>query len=344
MIKYLIAISLFPNVVFANVAEDLRISGFGSATTARSDSTTPVGQNRDLVDEWCFDCDTTLGIQLEWQISPGLRSAVQVIKRPQDHFSDPKLERAFVEYLTNNFKFKLGRLRTPLFIMSEYYYVSGAYPWLHLPNEVYDSSLGVTHYEGIGIDWSYETQRFGQFVLSPYYSRPVEEKIDQFGQRFHIRLTDGFGLAGNWYIEDNQVHAAIVHVDVEQTFANSLRRDLSFNIFSTGFSYTYNNWHLQSELLLTENLHSNWYASADYNWQALTPYVVYGQSRRRRDTESYTLGINYAVAYNISLYAEWQRIEGRPELISGQFTMPQDPSAPFDTDVNVLSFGLSLTF
>lgn len=346
MTRWLLVMCFISTNAVAQLAlsDDLRLSGFGTFSAAKSDSVTPVIDKRDLTDTWCFDCDSTLGLQLDWRISDHFRSAIQILKRPQDHFSSPELERAFIEYSNQTITIKAGRLRTPLFIISEYYYVSNAYPWLRLPNEVYTSFRGLTHYEGLVVDWSYESVEQGQFVLSPFYAITNEEEIEQYGQTFDIKLNNTLGIAANWLYEDHQLHAAFVHIDAKQYFNQFLIQELNLDVFSLGASYTLGRWHLQSEWLLTNDLHANWYASIDYTWQRFTPYFTYGQSRRNIDTQSYLLGTSYTLSPNVNLYAEWQHISGQDAMLSGQFTLPQNPLKPFDTDVNVISLGLSFTF
>ncbi len=326
------------------LSDDLRVSGFGTFTAAKSDSITPVIDQRDLTNQWCYDCDSTLGVQFDWHISDHLRSALQILKRPQDHYSSPQLERAFIEYFNHGITLKAGRLRTPIFIISEYYYVSSAYPWLRLPNEVYNSFRGLTHYDGVVLDWSYESRSWGQWIVSPFYSIEREEKIEQYGQSFDISIKDSLGFSTNWFYEDHQLHLAYVHNDATQKLNNLFIKELKLDMVSLGFSSTFGQWHLQSELLLATHLYANWYASIDYTWQKFTPYITYGQSRRRIDSHSYLLGTTYALTSDINLYAEWQRIYGQNEMMSGQFTRLQDPSEPFDTQVNLVSFGISFTF
>ncbi len=326
------------------LSESLSFSGFGTLTAAKSDSVTPVKDRREITDQWCYDCDTTLGLQLDWQMAESVRSVVQLLKRPQDHFSSPEFERVALEYVHNDVKINVGRLRTPLFIMSEYYYVASAYPWLRLPFDVYGNTLGVTHYEGLVLDWSQESTQLGQLIISPFYALPRTESVEQYGQSFDIDLSDMVGVAGNWHYEDHQIHAAYLHINVEQKYSAQFTQKLNLDIFSLGISYVFNQWHFQSELLLTPNYHANWYASLDYTWNKLTPYLTYGQRRRSIDTQSYVLGTTYALTNNINLYAEWEHIYGQPARISGQFTLPQDPAQGFDTQVNVVSLGLSFTF
>ncbi|MGR5489133.1 sulfate ABC transporter permease, partial [Vibrio alfacsensis] len=77
-----------------DINDNFSISGFGSTSWARSDNETPLLINRGISDENCFDCDTTFGIQLDYFFD-AFKASVQVVKRPQDNWSEPQLEWAY---------------------------------------------------------------------------------------------------------------------------------------------------------------------------------------------------------------------------------------------------------
>ena len=60
---------LFASNAFATieVTDDLLFSAFGSTSITSSDNETPLYLNREITDDTCFDCDTTLGLQLDYQ-------------------------------------------------------------------------------------------------------------------------------------------------------------------------------------------------------------------------------------------------------------------------------------
>lgn len=126
------------------LTEQLSISGFGSTSWAKSDNETAVIINHGISDSSCFDCDTTFGIQLDY-FNDAFKASVQLVKRPQDNWSEPELEWAYAGYSVNNFEFRAGRLRLPIFLLSEYYYVNHAYTSTRPPEEVYNSILGSPH-------------------------------------------------------------------------------------------------------------------------------------------------------------------------------------------------------
>ncbi|NOH62458.1 sulfate ABC transporter permease [Vibrio sp. RE88] len=326
------------------LSDELSLSGFGTFSAAKSDNNTPVFFGRDITDDWCFDCDSTLGLQLDWRITPELRSVLQVLKRPQDTFSSPTLERAFLEYSVSDHRIKAGRLRSPMFIMSEYYYVSSAYPWLRLPVDVYGGNLGITHFEGASAELNYELLGQFQLSLTPFYALADEEQYELYGRPFTLDIKNYYGLSADIYLEDSQLHLSYTDVEARQIYTG--QPDVCFNLhlFSLGISHTIDDWHFQAETLLSNDLHASWYAGMDYRVANWTPYIQYGQTRKTKTSDSYLLGIRYDFTPQFNAVMEWQRIEGQKNVISGQFTLPQDPSETFASKVDLVSVGLSFTF
>jgi len=342
----LIVLAILPFSSYAQyfVSDNIQVSGFGTVSAAKSDNDTPVIANRDVTDEWCFDCDTTLGLQVNWLMDTNLRSTLQVVKRPQDHFSSPELERASIEYSFGDTRVTAGRLRVPLFIMSEYYYVSSAYPWLRLPLEIYTNNLGITYYDGVTADMSFLLGDDLQLSVSPFYSIPREVDYLYYGETLSLDISRAIGVSSELYYGDNLVRFAYVNVDA------ALQGELpglpvyKMNIFSLGLSHYFGPLHFQAETMLTNDISANWYAGFDYNFGQITPYIQYGQTRVSTISESYLIGFRYDWTPQLNTSVEWQRFAGEENVISGQFTQPQDPTKPLTSKVDVISIGLSFTF
>ncbi|MGD8117858.1 porin [Vibrio sp. TRT 29B02] len=333
-----------PSSAQYNLNESIQLSGFGTLSAAKSDNATPVIDTRDITNEWCFDCDTTLGLQMDWLMGANFRSTVQVVKRPQDHFSSPEIERAFVEYAMGNARITAGRLRIPLFIMSEYYYVSSAYPWLRLPLEIYSNNLGITYYDGITGDMSYFIGDDLQLNISPFYALPRQVDYHYYGQSIDLDISRAIGLSSELYYGDNLVRFAYVNVDATEANTISAQSVYKMDMFSVGLSHYFDALHFQAEAILTKDISANWYAGLDYSLGKITPYIQYGQARVSRTSESYLVGFRYDWTPQINTSLEWQRFTGEQNVISGQFTQLQDPSKPLASKVDVVSAGVSFTF
>ncbi|WP_239424270.1 hypothetical protein [Vibrio galatheae] len=228
--------------------------------------------------------------------------------------------------------------------MSEYYYVSSAYPWLRLPTEVYDNALGLTYFEGISADFLHEFKNGHQVVFSPYVATPRKKGFTQYATPFEVELSRALGLSVEIVYEDNLLHLAYINLDATWRGPSSTQEFDNLNLFSLGISQYYHSLHIQAETMLSDNISSDWYLSVEYQLGRITPYTRYGQTRLTKDTESYLIGFRYDWTPSINTSVEWQRFLGRENVISGQFTQLQDPSKPFSTKVDLFSIGLSFTF
>lgn len=102
------------------------ISGFGSTSIAWSNNATALYVNREISEDTSYDCDTVFGLQGDIKLTDDLNQSVQVVNRPQDDWSSPELEWAYLGYSFSDYNLRAGRLRLPLFLDAEYYYVGQA--------------------------------------------------------------------------------------------------------------------------------------------------------------------------------------------------------------------------
>lgn len=330
--------------VAADFGDSAQISGFGTVSAAKSDSAIPVLLHREITDDWCFDCDNTLGLQLDWLATSQLRTVVQVVKRPQDTFSSPELERALIEYSVNDHHLRVGRLRAPLFLMSQYYYVTSAYPWLRLPPEIYGNNLGLTHHDGIAADLVLYTKNDIHIELSPYYSLPVERNFELYGKNYQLDTSRVLGIATDVFYGDNQFHVSYLNTKASQIGGALGTTEYQVDLIALGISHYFGQLHFQGEAMFAEHISSNWYAGFDYRLNQITPYIRYGQARRSKVSDSYLVGFRYDWTPSINTSMEWQRIEGSKNVINGQFTEAQNPANSIDSKVSIVSIGVSFTF
>lgn len=304
------------------ITDNFSISGFGSTSFARSDNQTPLLIHREITDDICYDCDTTFGLQADLAISDDLNTSVQIVKRPHDDWSEPEVEWAYLAYSYNDWSFKGGRLRLPLFLVSEYYYVGQAYTWARPPQEVYDSIFGFTFYDGLSIHWNYPLSDETIISVTPYYGLPKTYQTDLGNDElvFETERITGIIFEVNGF--NYRVHAGYMYAEYKM---RPLATYETLNMYTFGAEYSIKQWQFMTELE-TDNIQTNWYISSAYNIDPLTPYLVYGESHQRRQSKSITVGLRVDLTYSISLNAEWQNIfmdrEDYNKGAVGQFVAP----------------------
>ncbi|MGF1695498.1 porin [Vibrio kyushuensis] len=327
-----------------NLTDSIRLSGFGTVSAAKVDTQTPVIGNREITEDWCFDCDTTLGLQLDVDFTDLWRASAQVVKRPQDEFSSPELEQAFVEYANNNYQIKVGRLRLPLYMYSEVYYVSSAYPWLRLPIDVYSFDLGITHFDGARLDWNVDLSDEVQLIITPFYTSSSNSTQVLYGLESHIETGHSGGISSQIYYNENEFKLTYIRTDLTLTAPQPIgTSQYNIDLLTLGMSYYLDLLHFQTEILFADDFDANWYAGLDYplgDWQ---PYIQYGQQRSNLKSESYLIGTKYNITRQLNLNVEWQYIVGRKEMINSHFTELQMTSS-YEHSANIVSIGMSFTF
>lgn len=347
-------ISLLPVIVFLphvsyaaiNMTETISISGFGSFSATKSDNDIPILQNRDIRDDWCFDCDSTAGLQVDWAITDRFRTSVQVVKRPQDTFSSPEFEWAYLAYEYESMTFRAGRLRLPLFLMSEYYYVSYAYPWFRAPQDIYDSLLGITSYNGVSATWEGWIQDTVGISMTAYWSMPDNDTYYSKGSNIELDSDYITGINLQLSYDDTLLNFStlfskykgnIIHAK-SGNLLNSFENEMK--LFTVGIEQHFGNLHLVAEGLYSQDTYANWYVSVDYPIDALTPYLSYGQQRLQNSGEQVLVGIRYDINRYMAFNLETQFFRTK-ESKTSYFT---EAVTSGDSDANIITAGISFVF
>lgn len=143
----------------------LKINGFITAGAARSTTDQERGDYEwkyltKISDEWNWKADSVAGIQFTYAIDPKWDATLQLLSRFEDEFRSDSdgvvnTEWAYLTYRpVDAASVRFGRMRTPLYMFSEYLDVGFAYPWVRPPVETY--RVPFTYYDGISVDYVVE--------------------------------------------------------------------------------------------------------------------------------------------------------------------------------------------
>ncbi|PTO52225.1 sulfate ABC transporter permease [Vibrio splendidus] len=337
---------------FANIelTDNLSLSGFGSTSWATSDNDNPLIINRGFTDESCYDCDTTFGVQLDYFYN-SFKASVQVVKPPQYDWSEPQLEWAYLGYEFNDFDVSIGRLRLPLFLASEYYYVGQAYMTARPPTEVYNSVLGITAFNGIKVSWTHDVSDEATLLLTPFIGIKDKNDVD-FNSTTKLEFETNRMLGANlqlsgdsyrWnlsFLDSNFDQIVITTIPGVPTPFRTEQDNQHIQLWSLGAEYELGQFVLTSEGQISD-ISSSIYASLGYHLGLFTPYVVYGaqfDDHEHLNGNSYLIGVDYDVLPNISLNGEIQYFESRKSR--GAFI--DQPTN--DTDAMLYTIMLSFVF
>ncbi|CAK2166806.1 Sulfate ABC transporter permease [Vibrio crassostreae] len=338
-----------PAFAIIELTDNVSLSGFGSTSWATSDNDNPLIINRGFTDENCYDCDTTFGVQLDYFYN-SFKASVQVVKPPQYDWSDPQLEWAYVGYEFNDFDVSIGRLRLPLFLASEYYYVGQAYMTARPPTEVYNSVLGITAFNGIKVSWTHDVSDEATLLLSPFFGIKDNNEVD-FNSTTELEFETNRMFGANLQLsgEDYRWNLSFLDSNFDQTVkiknVGSLPKqdNQHIQLWSLGAEYEFGQAILASEGQ-TSDFSSSIYASLGYRLDLFTPYVVYGaefDSNEHLTGNSYLIGVDYDVLPNVSINGEVQYFEARKT--NGAFVEDFNAQTGFD-DKDAVLYTIMLSF
>jgi len=149
-------------------AVDFELHGFFTTGYARSDSSVPYLNS--ITNSGTFSEVSDAGAQISAQVSPRLNVKLQFLAQgSQDASFTPEFDLAEAQYvLSSGHEVLGGRLRLPLFLISDYRYVGTLYPWTIPPPELYAilpvGSVG-TDETFTGINFINQLAQFGDWVL-----------------------------------------------------------------------------------------------------------------------------------------------------------------------------------
>ncbi|WP_051326417.1 hypothetical protein [Aliagarivorans taiwanensis] len=341
----------------------LGVSGFASTGAAKSNSEIPYYYSRNIQDEWCWDCDTIVGLQADIRPNDWLAASLQVVKRPVDDFSDPELEWAYLAFKpTYNVTLRGGRLRAPSFLYSQVVFVNQAFPWMRLPAEVYDTTSGFTRYEGFDADATFELTDSLLLKTQLYYGFNTKIKNNERNNiLWDVDIDSIYGLrfdieSFNWlaYVRVDRSDARIESVDsfpappfdAFPPVFQPIVVEFETTSWAYGGYYDWDNWSLIGEATVSEEQPWNAYLSLVYRYKKWAPYVTYGMRYARGeddldDAQSVSLGLRYSLRSNLALIGEWHYF--KVDQNRGSFTSPSSQGLA-GRSASILSFGISYSF
>lgn len=136
------ALAMFSVVSFAEVNFQGFASFVGGATLDNEDS-----NYLDYENKLEFDNDSLYALQATSDLGDGLSVTGQLIARGAENYK-PEFEWMYLSYnLTPTLNAKMGRIRTPFYMFSEYLEVGYTYHWIRPPKELYAAQ--VTNMDGV---------------------------------------------------------------------------------------------------------------------------------------------------------------------------------------------------
>lgn len=196
------------------LAADVNVSGFLSVGGGMVDDETSVSYDGYSEEDLTFDRNL-LGLQVTGQVSEKITATAQLIARSEKDY-EVDAEWAYLTWqASDNGKVRAGRLRTPLYMYSDYLDVGYSYPWISAPNEVYYLPFNNVD----GVDY-YVTAALGSFDTSfqAYFGSFDSDFSFEDGTQGFASLRNQMGVAAtfgkDWWNFRAAYHQADITVDV----------------------------------------------------------------------------------------------------------------------------------
>jgi len=165
--------------------EGVSVSGFLTTGATYGDkqllsNTEAVSQDGTIENTPGFSADSRLGLQISAKVNDEISITGQLLAKAREENSNVEADWAFINYrATEQISVRAGKIKFPTFLISDYYEVGYAYPWILPPQEVY-SSNPITTLNGVDLLARF---RFGDLSLlvQPYYgvSRGAQALVPQ---------------------------------------------------------------------------------------------------------------------------------------------------------------------
>ena len=127
----------------------------------------------EVTDDVTFLQDSKFGLQVTADVAENMQAVAQILASAEDDNYSMDIEWAYLDYTASeSTSIRAGRIKQPVFLISDYLEVGYAYPWIRPPAEAY-SNMPVDSI--IGMQLLYQT-RIGDmnFGFQPYFGSNTE--------------------------------------------------------------------------------------------------------------------------------------------------------------------------
>ncbi len=214
-------------------AADVDISGFLSVEGGMVDDENSVPYKGYSEEDFTFDRNI-LGLQVSGQVNEKVTATAQLIARSTNDY-EVTADWAYLSWqASENGKVRAGRLRTPLYMYSDYLDVGYAYPWISAPNEVYYLPFNNVD----GIDY-YATAALGSFdtTFQAYFGSFDSDFKFEDGTEGYASLRNQMGVAAtigkSWWTLRAAYHQVDLSVDINNPQLAGLISQLSASPFAS---------------------------------------------------------------------------------------------------------------
>lgn len=283
----------------------LQVHGFLSAYAVKADKDvdhTAAGYE----DEVNFSANTKFGVQFDYSVTDSVDAVLQMTAKGYEARNfEQSAEWGFLRYqASDDWMFRVGRMRTPTYMYSESSDIGFSYPWVRLPLDSY--LLGFENYSGFNANYSLHVggwiHEFQTYVGSN--TQDTHEATVSTRQQVGLAITS---TMGPWTLR-------VSHTDVGEVAIYSPSIDesgIEVTYSSLGMRYDDGTWLVSTEMVSYEPKdaapilgHTSGYFMMGRHFGKWMPYLSYGMLTSTDDQEDkaveyYSETVRAAVVDNV---------------------------------------------
>lgn len=345
MNKAVVPAAIAAALAFTQQVNAVEFDGFLTAGFAKHDQENSTYLNT-ITDDIRFDNDSKFGLQITADVADNMQAVAQVLAAGADENFDLDVEWAYLDWrLSDAVSLRGGKVKEPVFLISDYLEVGYAYPWIRPPQEVYTNNPINTIN---GMEALIQTDVGGMgLTFQPYIGTNTEDVPGQAGLVFDasnffgaaIQLTSRNFTFQVSFLDTDVSVAGAAGIDTTTGLPVPFSSNGTATLTSAGFSADINNFVIYTEYV-TRDIESDvatpgptnppmdalfadqdaFYATFGYRIGKYLPHITFANSEAEpvlggdpgNSQDSITLGVRYEINDSAAFKFEVQSIE--PDL------------------------------
>lgn len=328
-----------------NAFGTLGISNFGGEENIQ------YGSQGQIEDKWSALQDSKMGGQFTYGITDKFGLTAQaIIKAEQDTYK-ANLEWLYLNYeIQDNWQVRAGRLRTPIYMLSETLDVGYTYPWIRLPDEVY-AQVKLSNYEGFDTIYNINLDNVGTLTLQALIGQAKNRDYYAYEELHDIDYDKIYGA--NAVLSTEVGDFRVGYVESKLTFDNPMFGIKDKKGQFTSLGYKYDNGGILNYTELTRrivdggtNTVDSYYTTFGYHIDKFTPHITYAQADEKNggSQKSLTYGLSYDLLTNFKLKGEYKRVDTQNGYAGNFVEEGVDIIIPNTYDGNIISFAVDFVY
>ena len=357
MKKTIVSATLMAALGLSQQVHAVEIDGFLSAGFATHDVKDSTYLDS-ISDDIRFDNDSKFGLQVSADVAENMQVVAQILGAGSDENFDMDVEWAYIDWrLSDSISLRGGKVKEPVFLISDYIEVGYAYPWIRPPQEVYrNNPINTIN----GLQGLFQADLGNMALVFQPYLGSNNEDVPGTNGNLQFDASNFYGAALQLSGRSFTAQMSYLSTDVSTTdvtgsgsFA-AYEQDGTAELISAGFSWDINNFIGYTEFV-TRDIEDTgmagifpdqdaWYMTLGYRMGKFLPHITIANSEADPSDliianpqfgnlgvsqSSITLGLRYEINDSATFKFEIQSIEPDGDTESGGlFGQIADPTNP----------------